>query len=235
MDPLQRVFANLDAWRHLPTYQLERRADIFFSTYLPEVIEKKTGAAVEPLVPELPLKCALLWPTRKAGNQSVKVDYFTLARDRSRAFLVELKTDLASRREEQDEDLRRAKALGLPALLQGIKEIMLATEAHEKYFHLAERLQHLGLLALPNGLETLVFSPMRHGLRAQLEKIQVIAPAIPIEILYVQPKGDGDVIDFAFFERSIAGYDDAFSALFREYLRRWIEPAGRRQAQRGRA
>jgi hypothetical protein len=31
MDPLDRVFENLDRWRHLPAYQMERRADIFFS------------------------------------------------------------------------------------------------------------------------------------------------------------------------------------------------------------
>jgi len=32
--PLQTIFRHLDCWRHLPAYQLERRADIFFSAYL---------------------------------------------------------------------------------------------------------------------------------------------------------------------------------------------------------
>ncbi len=34
VDPLDIIFRHLDHWRHLPSYQLERRADVFFSVYL---------------------------------------------------------------------------------------------------------------------------------------------------------------------------------------------------------
>ena len=38
MDRLEALFRNLDRWRHLPNYELERRADIFFSIYLVDLI-----------------------------------------------------------------------------------------------------------------------------------------------------------------------------------------------------
>ncbi len=43
MDIVDSLFDRLDAWRHLPNYQLERRADIFFSLYLAEALEEKYG------------------------------------------------------------------------------------------------------------------------------------------------------------------------------------------------
>ena len=39
-DPrIDRIFDLLDGWRHLPAYQLERRADIFFGLFLPDVLD----------------------------------------------------------------------------------------------------------------------------------------------------------------------------------------------------
>ena len=35
------VFELLDDWRHLPAYQLERRADIYFAMYLPELLAER--------------------------------------------------------------------------------------------------------------------------------------------------------------------------------------------------
>jgi hypothetical protein len=40
LGPLDSVFAHLDRWRHLPNYQLERRADIFFSVYSWSVVDR---------------------------------------------------------------------------------------------------------------------------------------------------------------------------------------------------
>ena len=45
-DRIDEVFALLDRWRHLPAYQLERRADVFFAAYLHEVVEAETGVAL---------------------------------------------------------------------------------------------------------------------------------------------------------------------------------------------
>ena len=41
MESVQQVFSLLDRWRHLPNYQLERRADIFFAVYLPKILEQR--------------------------------------------------------------------------------------------------------------------------------------------------------------------------------------------------
>jgi hypothetical protein len=41
--PTTALFDRLDAWRHCPAYQLERRADILFSLYLREVVEQELG------------------------------------------------------------------------------------------------------------------------------------------------------------------------------------------------
>lgn len=46
MKQIDTLFNRMDAWRHLPNYQLERRADLFFSLYLPEVLEAKLGFLV---------------------------------------------------------------------------------------------------------------------------------------------------------------------------------------------
>jgi len=46
MKQIDTLFNRMDAWRHFPNYQLERRADIFFALYLPEVLEAKLRFAV---------------------------------------------------------------------------------------------------------------------------------------------------------------------------------------------
>jgi len=57
MDLIATLFDRMDGWRHLPNYQLERRADLFFSLYLPAAVEAKLGFSVHPLmVPELPVR-----------------------------------------------------------------------------------------------------------------------------------------------------------------------------------
>ena len=39
-DPINHLFDQMDKWRHLPSYQLERHIDLFFSLYLPQVLEE---------------------------------------------------------------------------------------------------------------------------------------------------------------------------------------------------
>lgn len=213
MDPLDIVFRHLDRWRHLPNYQLERRADIFFSVYLHDVVEELTGVPLEDdLVPELPIKRDLVWPELPT-NKSVKVDYALFARDRSRVFFVELKTDGGSRRDAQDTYLDTARRLGFRKVLEGVRAILLATSAYQKYHHLACALARLGYLKLPPDLARHVYPAPAAGLLAQLERIEVGPDDPAIEIIYVQPEAtEGDrCIDFARFAehllkwRAIAG------------------------------
>ena len=100
---LRAVFELLDRWRHLPAYQLERRADIFFALYLPGIVEHVLGVPVDPrVIPEFPIR-------KEYSRRSTKADYFLLSRDGSSAFLVELKTEMKSRNRRQDAYLADAR------------------------------------------------------------------------------------------------------------------------------
>ena len=74
MNRIDQLFDNLDAWRHLPSYQLERRADAFFSIYLARILETKYGEEIEGLIPEFPVRIGTLQPDLET-NQSFKIDY----------------------------------------------------------------------------------------------------------------------------------------------------------------
>jgi hypothetical protein len=230
--PLARVFHNLDRWRHLPAYQLERRADIFFSVYLVDILREVTGADLDDaLIPELPIKRDLVFPDRPS-NQSVKVDYAVFTRARDKVYLVELKTDDSSRRTEQDAYLEAAKRLGFRPIVEGIRQILRHTSAHQKYFHLASALSALGYLALPDDLPTFIYPTTRPGLTKRLEAIAVIGPASDVELVYIQPNAPTTsthlTIDFERFAQHVERHDDEVSRLFAESLRRWGTGAGAR-------
>jgi hypothetical protein len=163
VEPLDVLFQHLDQWRHLPSYQLERRADVFFSVYLKGVVQEFTGLDLEDdIIPEMPIKRDLIWPEQPT-NQSVKVDYALFARDRRRVIFVELKTDGASRREGQDTYLETARHIGFRRIVEGVRAILLSTTAHQKYHHLAVILARLGDMKLPPGLRNHIY-PVSPGL-----------------------------------------------------------------------
>jgi hypothetical protein len=231
VDPLDVVFRHLDQWRHLPNYQLERRADIFFSVYLKAVVEEFTDVALaDEILPELPLKRDLIWPELPT-NKSVKVDYALFAKDRSRVFFVELKTDGASRRNAQDDYLEVARRLGFRRIVEGVRAIILSTTAHQKYHHLATSLARLGYLDLPPDLASHLYPSPKSGALAQLERITVAPHDPAIEVIYVQPEDtDGDrCIDFARFAEHVRRRGDPFSIRFAAHLLAWRALAGARE------
>ena len=117
MDPIAAIFDRMDEWRHLPKYQLERRSDLFFSLYLPEVLEAKLGFPIRAEVtPEFPVRKATIYPHHQ-GDDCCNIDYLALSASGTESVFVELKTDQASRRVQQDDYLLRAQQVGLPALL----------------------------------------------------------------------------------------------------------------------
>lgn len=236
MGPLDTVFSNLDQWRHLPNYQLERRADIFFSVYLKDVVEeltKREGAGVSlanDILPEFPIKRDLIRPELPT-NKSVKVGYALFAKDRSRVFFVELKTDAASRRDGQDAYLEKAKGLRFRRIVEGVRAILLTTSAHQKYHHLAVVLARLGYLTLPSDIWTYMAHEPDPRLLSQLEQIVVSADDPAVEVIYIQPEAtQGDrCIDFATFADHVGSHTDPFSKMFAEHLRKWRSLAGAQQ------
>ncbi len=136
MNLIDTLFDRMDAWHHLPNYQLERRADLFFSLYLREVLEAKLGFPVAAqLVPEFPVRIGTIYPAILT-DKSYKIDYVAMSADADKAILVELKTEGLSRRDNQDAYLLASRKVGFPALLGGVLDIFRATSAKRKYLAL---------------------------------------------------------------------------------------------------
>jgi len=209
---VETIFDNLNTWRHLPAYQLERRADIFFSVYLPEYLRYAKKFDVDTVIPEFPVRIGTIHDKIDI-NRSFKVDYVVTNRDLSRVLFVELKTDLSSRREKQDWYLDRAKEVGMTSLLEGILEIYNATSAKMKYLVLLDALVKAHLLT-----------------RDEQGRFAVASVQPNIEILYLQPTNDSadntNTISFTQFAEFVASNDDDFSQRFANSLREWatIEP-----------
>jgi len=144
MNPISELFKNMDTARHLPAYQLERRADIFFSIYLPEVLVDKFHTDIEGIIPEFPVHIGTI--AHSGSNQSFKIDY--LAKAKNKIYFVELKTDVKSKRIDQDTYLEQAKQAGMEKLLDGLRKIYKATRFKKKYHHLLVALENLGLIKL---------------------------------------------------------------------------------------
>ena len=160
---VEPVFELLNRWRHLPAYRLEPRADIFFALYLPEVLGRHFDIEINPLlIPEFPIK-------KKGDNSSNKVDYLALQDGElaKRAFLIELKTDMASRRDEQDRYLRDAVDAGFKKLVLGVVELCRATDQKAKYVHLLRLLSCLNLVEYEDGL-----FPVQRGFGEALDRVQ---------------------------------------------------------------
>jgi len=208
MKHINDIFDNLDKWRHLPAYQLERRADIFFSIYLPDLIFSKLGIIIDEVIPEFPIRIGTI--NRKQNiNKSFKVDYLAKEKNKNTVVFIELKTDEGSRRDKQDQYLERAKQVGLIELLEGIRKIYLATKSKKKYQHLLDRLQNVDLITTDNGGIFTINQADYH-----------------IEIVYIMPinpKGLENVITFREAAEIIKRHEDDLSLRFSKSLLRWAE------------
>jgi len=104
MNEIEEIFNLLDDWRKLPAYQLERRADIFFAYFLPEIVKEQFNLEEKinysQIIPELPLRKT----KREKKYRSVKVDYAVFT-DKT-LYLIELKTTLNSLDIKQVEKLK---------------------------------------------------------------------------------------------------------------------------------
>ena len=140
------------------------------------------------------------------------------------AYLIELKTEGASRRYSQDKYLIAAKEVGMEALLKGVLQIFHATQAKRKYFHLLKQLEKMGLLLIPNELEDIMERKSLQGANQASGAIKIVSQVSRCEILYIQPNGkDENVISFAEFADVIENNTDPFAKRFSRSLREWAE------------
>lgn len=197
---------------------------MFFALYLRDFVAQKTGIDFDPrIVPEFPIKRDLIWPERP-GSSSVKVDYLLVSRDVENALLVELKTDSSSRRDQQDTYLERAQNIGMQALLLGVADIIRATSAHRKYFHLACLLRDLGLLSLPPDYREHLFPTIKTGLSTLLTQVKPSAASPRLAVLYIQPQPGPAAIGFEEFASFVDSRPGDLPKVFAAHLRRWQVP-----------
>lgn len=228
-DSIRQIFAQLDAWRHLPAYRLEPRADVFFGLYMRRIVEQRVGEKLHSVViPELPIRRGTLFGEDVDGaNASVKVDYALFSSDGRGVFLVELKTDQGSRRDGQDAYLRAAQCVGMRQIVSGILKIVGATAAQyrPKYLHLLAQLERASMINVPPDVYEAPADQILRHLAGVTVSVADDRPAV--EILYVQPKADtaDNVIGFDEFAAGLPA-DDPVAEVFGEYLMRWREPAG---------
>jgi hypothetical protein len=224
MKQIDTLFNRMDAWRHFPNYQLERRADIFFALYLPEVLEAKLRFAVGPeLAPEFPVRIGTIYPNIPI-DKSYKIDYVALSAAADKAVLVELKTEGLSRRPEQDKYLLAAQKVGLPALLEGLLDIFRATNAKRKYFCLLLHLESMGVLRIPMQMKEIMAGATLQGATDGSRQIEITAKTTESLIVYVQPNGNGpEIISFREFADVVRRHDDPVSQRFAVSLCEWAE------------
>jgi hypothetical protein len=223
VDPAQELFDRLDEWRHFPKYQLERRADIFFSLYLAEVLEAKLGYSIRPeLAPEFPVRKGTI-DSLITTEESCNIDYLAVSTDGTNPVFVELKTDGASRNEPQDRYLLDAQRVGLPALLDGVCTIFRSRGSPKrKYFKLMLQLEGMGLLRVPVALKEIMDGSNLRGAPAASEAITFTAPTTQPLVVYVQPNGDGEgIVSFQEFADVVARHSDPVSQRFAASIRKW--------------
>lgn len=182
------LFNRLDKWRHFPAFPLEARSEVLFALFLPTVLEKSkcVGVKTKPhIIPQFPLK-------KRGNNQSKNVDFFALSEDGTRAFLIELKTDMKSRRTGQDKYLKKSATKSMDEILRDLKKIVQASTEKKKYYYLLNALSKLGLTELSPGLECLIYKNSYKGISKSIEnkidKICILKPCPKIEVVYIQPR-----------------------------------------------
>lgn len=179
---INSLFNLLDDWRFLPSYQLERRADIFFGLHLEAILKEKLGEdKLNLIIPEFPVRKGSLpqdplynIDPKIGKNQSFKIDYLAYSKSQNIVYFIELKTDLGSRNSKQDWYLKEAKNLGMYQVLEDLKPIYKASNKNGriKYEHLFKKLCENGLTKGSNS------------------SFEIVETDIKDEIIYIQPTSD---------------------------------------------
>jgi len=204
---IDRLFGLMDEWRLLPSYQLERRADIFFALYLEQILQHKYGYAIDLVVPEFPVRVGSVSETHSELNKSFKIDYVALCKAQDKVLFIELKTDQTSRRSKQDWYLQQARNVNISKLMDGIIAIYKATNQRSKYENLIHLLSKLGWLTMEANL------------------CKNTSRDYAIDVIYIQPTNetnDPNVISFEDIALSLSDRQDALTQRFVQSLSKWV-------------
>ena len=243
---ISQVFELLNRWRHLPFYSLETRASPFFALFLRDVLSTHFCTEMhEILIPEFPLRAGTLYNDKEREKlklksrpgQSYNVDYVAFAKNDKTAYLVELKTDIGSIRPNQARYLCKARGIGFPGLVEGVKKLAKASNSREKYLHLLHLLSVSGtsLLEMRNAPQlyekeclgnTRAWKSAIHQL--VIDKNKFLEPP---KVVFIQPTEDeSDKCDFEYIYfkevADIVQRHGDLGGIFANLLRQWIEKAG---------
>ena len=135
---------------------------------------------------------------------------------------VELKTDMTSRRSQQDDYYREAQRVGLTALLEGLITIFRHSDKPRKYYHLLKHLADLKLVQIPGSLEEIMARSNLRGWRAAAKEIQVTSIVEQCRIVYLQPTGtDPNILSFQQLRAVVQTHNDPISQRFAQSLAKW--------------
>ncbi len=209
---IQNLFDRLDHWRTFPTYQLERRADIFFALYLPQILKEVYGFHVDIILPEFPVRYGDVHPEKDDWNKSYRIDYVAVDMNQNKVLLIELKTDNNSLRKTQDEYLETAKSLNIPGLVKSFNRIRKASRSINKYKNYLDEMIKIGWFEDCDN------------------KLKVSENTFEMEILYIAPdnsKMEGKkCITFDHVAEIIQKNNDEVSKRFAQSLKSWqINPS----------
>lgn len=145
-EALQKMLGNLDRWRHFPKYQLERRADLFFSLFLREIVQHSgfTGQKQlhRALLPEFPYKNV------EERHTTVNFDYVLFSEELDTAYIVELKTDPESSGDVNNPYLAELEDgdITFTDIISGLVRVARKSPHKLKYQRLLEELQEIGVV-----------------------------------------------------------------------------------------
>lgn len=246
---IDRIFESLNVWRHLPSYSLETRAAPFFAVFLRDVLSAHFKTEIhDVLIPEFPLRIGTLndekiseqkvsaGRRRPSPDQSYNVDYVAFAKDKSTAYLVELKTDMDSLREKQKTYLRAAQGKGLPRLIEGIRQLATKSRKKQKYVHLLHCLSAPGLELVSNFDDTPLlkktFGRVTPGWTSAIEQLEFDKESFSnSKVVFIQPIehiADEHDFEYIYFKTvaSIVKSQGKLGEIFARYLCEWTSVAG---------
>jgi hypothetical protein len=139
---VEALFTQLDGFRQLPQYALERRIDVFLSLYLEEYLSTRWEAPVSLVVPEFPLK-------DEERHRGCNVDYLLRRQGPRPAWVfLELKTAADSVDAARLDWYGEARQLGMSHWRKGLLSIHKAVSGdaprRRKYSVLLEQLAKAG-------------------------------------------------------------------------------------------
>lgn len=179
MSTLIDLLRQLEEWRHLPAYGLERRADIIIAMCLPKFMKNRFDIDVcgGGVIPEFPMRKRRICPTSSCFA-SLNVDFAVFGTKAGKKYvcLIELKTDIGSFKSEQLDRMKKFRnetmKCGFGTVLDDVVAIAKESREKRKYAHLIFNLIKLGCWKCDDYLNGIDLSQDGVRLQEQFLKLQ---------------------------------------------------------------